>query len=100
MLTSANNASNQYIRPDYLSPLPTTVGSKRVLYFTQLNYSLIKISLNCFLNVITTGKMTEFLFFFELIRARKKCTKSKIKKNQVANTFFASRTHKKGNEFK
>lgn len=26
MLTSANNASNQYIRPDYLSPLPTTVG--------------------------------------------------------------------------
>lgn len=25
MLTSPNNASNQYIRPDYLSPLPTTV---------------------------------------------------------------------------
>lgn len=40
MLTSANNASNQYIRPDYLSPLPTTVGrnNKCKTIFSKLIY--------------------------------------------------------------
>ncbi|XP_059471185.1 zinc finger protein Elbow-like [Neocloeon triangulifer] len=29
MLTSSNNASNQYLRPEYLTPLPTTLDAKK-----------------------------------------------------------------------
>lgn len=38
MLTSPNNASNQYIRPDYLSPLPTTVGLHFFILLHELSF--------------------------------------------------------------